>query len=154
MQTQFSDDGPKSVNFGQMASLCICMSSFKEVISQSQKTGDGLSTLSLTCCVILGKPLSLNILICKMVITLSSQVCSLDTIHLHYYMLWNGSKISREKRPRGPFHSQLGLTSPELPVHQPLRSLCNLLQKGELVLEHCATRLVSSALPWLQQLNL
>lgn len=103
MKAQFSDAGPKSISSGQTASLGIGVSSFKEAVTWSQKTGGGLSTLSLTCCVILGKPLSLNLPIYKMVMTSSSQVWSLNTIQLHYYyMLRNGGKISREKqRPRG-----------------------------------------------------
>lgn len=62
-------------------------------------------------------------------------------------------EVRSQERSSGP-EAQLGLACPELPVHQSTRSLCNLLQKGDLALEHCATKLVSSALPWLQHLNL
>lgn len=112
-----------------------------EVVSWSQKAGDGISTLSLTCCVILGKLLSCNILVCKtVIITLSLQICSSDTVHLCYYCkLWVGGEISGERqRHRGPFHSHTGLASPEIPAHHLLRSLWNFSQKGDLAAEQGA----------------
>lgn len=100
-------------NSGQMTSLQ--KRSSKKIATQSQETGDRISVLSLSC-VMSGKPLSLNTLVCHMVtMTPSSQICSLDTIHLHYfYIFLDGGEISGEKqRHKGPVHS------PEFPAPHP-----------------------------------
>ena len=111
-----------------------------EVITQSQKTWDGISTLSLPC-VILGKLLSLNDLVYKIVIiTPSSQVCSSDTIH-HCYSckLWDGCEISEDsQRHQGAFHPQTDLTSPELPAHPSFWSLWDFSPKEDLAAEQGA----------------
>ena len=140
MKAQFSNDRPKSACSHHMASLCICTAFFKEVITQSQRTWDGISTLSLPC-VILGKLLSLNDLVYKMVIiTPSSQVCSSDTIHRCYSCkLWDGGEISEDsQRHQGAFHPQTDLTSPELPAHPSFWSLWGFSPKGDLAAEQGA----------------
>lgn len=129
------------------------MASSKEVIKKDCNSESGnwrqtLSPVPWLCDV--RQTTELNTLVCHMVtITPSSQICSWDTKHLHYfYIFLDGGELSGEKqRHRGPVHS------PEFPAPTPKGPLY-LLQKGDLALEHCATELVSSALPWLQDLDL
>lgn len=122
----------------------------RQGFSEEVVPGGRISSLPLTCA-LSGKPLSPHIPVCKMVrITRASRVCSLDAIHLgRRYTLRDGGETSGEERGhRGPFHpSPMGscLSRPVCP--HPLRSLCNLSQKGALA---GSIVLGSSAPPWLQ----